>query len=153
MTAMGSRLLRRWLCFPSIDLNEIQFRYDIVEELVKLSSTDLVEKYNSIIDIERLVSKITNYKVNPRELVNFKLSLLKVDEIKKELNSASKNLKLLSKKFKDSNKVVQLIEKNLLEESPVNINKGNTIKNGINKDLDNFRDVFNNSKMLSLIHI
>ena len=70
-----------------------------------------------------------------------------MDEIKKELNSASKNLKLLSKKFKDSNKVVQLIEKNLLEESPVNINKGNTIKNGINKDLDNFRDVFNNSKM------
>ena len=73
--------------------------------------------------------------------------LLKVDEIKKELNSASKNLKLLSKKFKDSNKVVQLIEKNLFEDSPVNINKGNTIKNGINKDLDNFRDVFNNSKM------
>ena len=68
-------------------------------------------------------------------------------EIKKELNSASKNLKLLSKKFKDSNKVVQLIEKNLFEECPVNINKGNTIKNGINKDLDNFRDVFNNSKM------
>jgi DNA mismatch repair protein MutS len=147
MTPMGSRLLRRWLCFPSIDLNEIQFRYDIVEELVKLSSTNLVEKYNSIIDIERVVSKITNYKVNPRELVSFKLSLLKVDEIKKELNRASKNLKLLSKKFKDSNKVVQLIEKNLFEESPVNINKGNTIKNGINKDLDNFRDVFNNSKM------
>jgi DNA mismatch repair protein MutS len=147
MTPMGSRLLRRWLCFPSIDLNEIQFRYDIVEELVKLSNTNLVEKYNSIIDIERVVSKITNYKVNPRELVSFKLSLLKVDEIKKELNRALKNLKLLSKKFKDSNKVVQLIEKNLFEESPVNINKGNTIKNGINKDLDNFRDVFNNSKM------
>ena len=41
-----------------------------------------------------------------------------------------------------------MIEKNLLEESPVNINKGNTIKNGINKDLDNFRDVFNNSKCI-----
>ena len=40
-----------------------------------------------------------------------------------------------------------MIEKNLFEESPVNINKGNTIKNGINKDLDNFRDVFNNSKI------
>ena len=147
MTPMGSRLLRRWLCFPSVDLNEIQFRYDIVEELVKLSSANLVEKYNSIIDIERIVSKITNYKVNPRELVSFKLSLLKVGEIKKELNSNSKNLKLLSKKFKDSNKVVQLIEKNLFDDSPVNVNKGNTIKNGINKDLDNFRDVFNNSKM------
>ena len=145
-TAMGSRLLRRWLCFPSVDLIEIKFRHDIVEEFSKLSTTNLIEKYNSIIDIERIISKITNYKVNPRELINFKFSLLKVDEIKKELNSNSKNLKILSKKFKGSNQVVQLIEKNLFDESPVNINKGNTIKNGINKSLDNFRDVFNNSK-------
>ena len=145
-TPMGSRLLRRWLCFPSVDLSEIKFRHDIVEEFSKLSTTNLIEKYNSIIDIERIISKITNYKVNPRELINFKFSLLKVDEIKKELNSNSKNLKILSKKFKDSNQVVQLIEKNLFDESPVNINKGNTIKNGINKSLDNFRDVFNNSK-------
>tara|TARA_B100001248_G_scaffold81348_1_gene59209 strand:+ start:3260 stop:5851 length:2592 start_codon:yes stop_codon:yes gene_type:complete len=145
-TPMGSRLLRRWLCFPSVDLSEIKFRHDIVEEFSKLSTTNLIEKYNSIIDIERIISKITNYKVNPRELINFKFSLLKVDEIKKELNSNSKNLKILSKKFKESNQVVQLIEKNLFDESPVNINKGNTIKNGINKSLDNFRDVFNNSK-------
>ena len=145
-TPMGSRLLRRWLCFPSVDLSEIKFRHDIVEEFSKLSTTNLIEKYNSIIDIERIISKITNYKVNPRELINFKFSLLKVDEIKKELNSNSKNLKILSKKFKGSNQVVQLIEKNLFDESPVNINKGNTIKNGINKSLDNFRDVFNNSK-------
>ena len=145
-TAMGSRLLRRWLCFPSVDLIEIKFRHDIVEEFSKLSTTNLIEKYNSIIDIERIISKITNYKVNPRELINFKFSLLKVDEIKKELNSNSKNLKILSKKFKGSNQVVQLIENNLFDESPVNINKGNTIKNGINKSLDNFRDVFNNSK-------
>ena len=145
-TPMGSRLLRRWLCFPSVDLIEIKFRHDIVEEFSKLSTTNLIEKYNSIIDIERIISKITNYKVNPRELINFKFSLLKVDEIKKELNSNSKNLKILSKKFKGSNQVVQLIEKKLFDESPVNINKGNTIKNGINKSLDNFRDVFNNSK-------
>ena len=145
-TPMGSRLLRRWLCFPSVDLSEIKFRHDIVEEFSKLSTTNLIEKYNSIIDIERIISKITNYKVNPRELINFKFSLLKVDEIKKQLNSNSKNLKILSKKFKGSNQVVQLIEKNLFDESPVNINKGNTIKNGINKSLDNFRDVFNNSK-------
>ena len=145
-TPMGSRLLRRWLCFPSVDLSEIKFRHDIVEEFSKLSTTNLIEKYNSIIDIERIISKITNYKVNPRELINFKFSLLKVDEIKKELNSNSKNLKILSKKFKGSNQVVQLIEKNLFDESPVNINKGNTIKNRINKSLDNFRDVFNNSK-------
>ena len=145
-TPMGSSLLRRWLCFPSVDLSEIKFRHDIVEEFSKLSTTNLIEKYNSIIDIERIISKITNYKVNPRELINFKFSLLKVDEIKKELNSNSKNLKILSKKFKGSNQVVQLIEKNLFDESPVNVNKGNTIKNGINKSLDNFRDVFNNSK-------
>ena len=145
-TPMGSRLLRRWLCFPSVDLSEIKFRHDIVEEFSKLSTTNLIEKYNSIIDIERIISKITNYKVNPRELINFKFTLLKVDEIKKELNSNSKNLKILSKKFKGSNQVIQLIEKNLFDESPVNINKGNTIKNGINKSLDNFRDVFNNSK-------
>ena len=65
ITPMGSRLLRRWLCFPSIDLDEIKFRHNIVEELINLSSTNFSEKYKSIIDIERVMSKITNYKVNP----------------------------------------------------------------------------------------
>ena len=147
ITPMGSRLLRRWLCFPSIDLDEIKFRHNIVEELINLSSTNFSEKYKSIIDIERVMSKITNYKVNPRELINLKLSLIEINEIKKILNNNSKNLKLLSKKIKDSKEVVNIIEKNISNNAPVNINKGNSIKNGINKSLDNFRNIFNNSKI------
>ena len=93
------------------------------------------------------MSKITNYKVNPRELINLKLSLLEINEIKKTLNNNSKNLKVLSKKIKDSKEVVNIIEKNISNNAPVNINKGNSIKNGINKSLDNFRNIFNNSKI------
>ena len=80
---MGSRLLRRWLCFPSIDVNEINSRYEIVDEITKsfINDSEFLGAFNSIIDLERVVSKLANNRVNPRELSNLKLSLEKVDFI------------------------------------------------------------------------
>ncbi len=149
ITPMGARLLRRWLCFPSIDIKEINIRNEIVSEIIKsyINDQDFIDDFKSIIDIERVVSKIGNLKVNPRELLNLKLSLEKVLLIKKALSkSTSKFLKNISKVLTNNSPVVKILDSYLNDEVPVNISKGGVIRKGINKDLDKYRDLLNNGK-------
>ena len=149
ITPMGARLLRRWLCFPSIDIKEINIRHEIVSEIMKsyINDQDFIDDFKSIIDIERVVSKIGNLKVNPRELLNLKLSLEKVLLIKKALSkSTNKFLKNISKDLTNNSPVVKILDSYLNDEVPVNISKGGVIRKGINKDLDNYRDLLNNGK-------
>ena len=149
ITPMGARLLRRWLCFPSIDIKEINIRHEIVSEIMKsyISDQDFIDDFKSIIDIERVVSKIGNLKVNPRELLNLKLSLEKVLLIKKALSkSTNKFLKNISKDLTNNSPVVKILDSYLNDEVPVNISKGGVIRKGINKDLDKYRDLLNNGK-------
>ena len=149
ITPMGARLLRRWLCFPSIDIKEINIRHEIVSEIMKsyINDQDFIDDFKSIIDIERVVSKIGNLKVNPRELSNLKLSLEKVFLIKKALSkSTNKFLKNISKDLTNNSPVVKILDSYLNDEVPVNISKGGVIRKGINKDLDNYRDLLNNGK-------
>ena len=149
ITPMGARLLRRWLCFPSIDIKEINIRHEIVSEIMKsyINDQDFIDDFKSIIDIERVVSKIGNLKVNPRELLNLKLSLEKVLLIKKALSkSTSKFLKNISKGLTNNSPVVKILDSYLNDEVPVNISKGGVIRKGINKDLDKYRDLLNNGK-------
>ena len=149
ITPMGARLLRRWLCFPSIDIKEINIRHEIVSEIMKsyINDQDFIDDFKSIIDIERVVSKIGNLKVNPRELLNLKLSLKKVLLIKKALSkSTNKFLKNISKDLTNNSPVVKILDSYLNDVVPVNISKGGVIKKGINKDLDKYRDLLNNGK-------
>ncbi len=149
ITPMGARLLRRWLCFPSIDIKEINIRHEIVSEIMKsyINDQDFIDDFKSIIDIERVVSKIGNLKVNPRELLNLKLSLEKVLLIKKALSkSTNKFLKNISKDLTNNSPVVKILDSFLNYEVPVNISKGGVIRKGINKDLDKYRDLLNNGK-------
>ena len=149
ITPMGARLLRRWLCFPSIDIKEINIRHEIVSEIMKsyINDQDFIDDFKSIIDIERVVSKIGNLKVNPRELSNLKLSLEKVFLIKKALSkSTNKFLKNISKDLTNNSPVVKILDSYLNDVVPVNISKGGVIKKGINKDLDKYRDLLNNGK-------
>ena len=149
ITPMGARLLRRWLCFPSIDIKEINIRHEIVSEIMKsyINDQDFIDDFKSIIDIERVVSKIGNLKVNPRELLNLKLSLEKVLLIKKALSkSRNKFLKNISKDLTNNSPVVKILDSYLNDEVPVNISKGGVIRKGINKDLDKYRDLLNNGK-------
>ena len=149
ITPMGARLLRRWLCFPSIDIKEINIRHEIVSEIMKsyINDQDFIDDFKSIIDIERVVSKIGNLKVNPRELLNLKLSLEKVLLIKKALSkSTNKFLKNIAKDLTNNSPVVKILDSYLNYEVPVNISKGGVIRKGINKDLDKYRDLLNNGK-------
>ena len=148
-TPMGSRLLRRWLCFPSIDVKEINLRYEIVEGISKffINDNQFITAFNSIIDLERVVSKLANMRVNPRELSNLKLSLEKVDFIAHSIGkSKSKVLKKISKEFIKNDFIIKILDKILNDDVPVNISKGGVIRSGVNKELDKYRDLLDNGK-------
>jgi len=145
-TSMGSRMMRMWLSFPSIDLNEIKNRQEIVSDLISNSDINLHSLLKNIIDLERLVSKLANGRVSPRELVNLKESLISCTEIKNIIKERSKKLKSISKEINIDKKLIELISNTLIDEAPVNLLKGNAIKKGVNKELDSFRNILQNNK-------
>ncbi len=148
-TAMGSRLLRRWLCFPSIDIIEINKRYSIVDELKEnyINNEEFVSQFNSISDIERIVSKLINFKTNPRDLISLSNSLKSIDKIKIFLKkSKNKNTVAIQNKLVLGNTITKILDDYLNPDAPASISKGDVINKGINKELDNSRDTLNNSK-------
>lgn len=148
-TSMGSRKIKNWIAFPLVKENEIKKRQDLVKSLVKNENISETLKYNfdDIIDIERVMTKIATYRVNPRELVQLGDSLNKVSEIKKVLESSkSKDLKSFGKRISKTKKYVDLISKTLNQEAPVQINKGNVIIDNFSKELDELRSIHDSGK-------
>ncbi|GIR91578.1 MAG: hypothetical protein CM15mP92_0420 [Halieaceae bacterium] len=123
-----------WLSFPSIDLNEIKNRQEIVSDLISNSDINLHSLLKNIIDLERLVSKLANGRVSPRELVNLKESLISCTEIKNIIKERSKKLKSISKEINIDKKLIELILNTLIDEAPVNILKGNAIKKELTRN-------------------
>ena len=148
-SAMGSRLLRRWLCFPSVDIKQINKRYSIVEELKEnyINNDDFISEFKSIYDIERIVSKIINFKTNPRELISLSNSLKSIDNIKSILQgSSNKYIISVQKKLIRVSSITKILDNYLNPQAPSLLNKGGVINRGINQELDNTRDILNNNK-------
>ena len=149
ITPMGSRKIKNWIAFPLVKEKEIKKRQDLVKSLVNNENISETLKYNfdDIIDIERVMTKIATYRVNPRELVQLGDSLNKVSEIKKVLESSkSKDLKSFGKKISRTKKYIDLIAKTLNKEAPVQISKGNVIINNFSKQLDELRSIHESGK-------
>ena len=149
ITPMGSRKIKNWIAFPLVKEKEIKKRQDLVKSLVNNENISETLKYNfdDIIDIERVMTKIATYRVNPRELVQLGDSLNKVSEIKKVLESSkSKDLKSFGKKISRTKKYIDLIAKTLNKEAPVQISKGNVIINNFSKELDQLRSIHESGK-------
>ncbi len=149
ITPMGSRKIKNWIAFPLVKEKEIKKRQDLVKSLVNNENISETLKYNfdDIIDIERVMTKIATYRVNPRELVQLGDSLNKVSEIKKVLESSkSKDLKSFCKKISRTKKYIDLIAKTLNKEAPVQISKGNVIINNFSKQLDELRSIHESGK-------
>ncbi|MDD3721325.1 MAG: DNA mismatch repair protein MutS [Lutibacter sp.] len=144
ISPMGGRLLKRWLALPLKDLNRIKKRHDIVKYF--MDNDDFFElttyQIKQISDIERLISKVSAGKVNPREVVVLKNSLNAIIPIK-EAAEKSKNeaLKIIGEQLQSCTTIREKITKILNEEAPVNINKGNAIASGVSEELDELRAI------------
>ena len=138
-TSMGSRKLKKWVESPLVDLNKIQERQDIIESFTRdLLLQDKIEKIlKEVYDIERLVVKISNGSINPRELYSLKSTIENSKKIKEILEDQDNEcLDLLSKEFIDLSDIYSEIDKVLIENPPVVIEENRIIKEGYSKDLD-----------------
>ena len=143
-TAMGARLLKRWLVFPLCDLGQINNRQAAVQAF--LNETALYEKMQphlkSMGDIERLVSKIPLKKINPRELLQLARSIEHTEQIETLCKGAeSEPVHDLVGSMINTSEVKLLIQKNIAEEAPVLLHKGGVIQEGVHEELDALRAI------------
>ncbi|MGI5826681.1 MAG: DNA mismatch repair protein MutS, partial [Patescibacteria group bacterium] len=144
-TAMGGRLLRRWLAKPLTIPEHITQRYDMVEVLIKKPNLhqEIREALKEIPDIERLISRLSVGIGNSRDFISLKLALRQVIIIKELVNQIDTSLaKTLSGQIsKDLEKVVDFIDKTIIDEPPVSIREGGFIRQGVNQKLDELREI------------
>ena len=143
-TAMGGRMLKRWMVLPLKDLRPIQDRLDAVQALLsdKESSFALGERLKDISDLERIISKVAVGKINPREILQLKRTLLQLKPIKELIGGMkSEVLAKLADRINPCEKLLDMIQKQLHDEAAISIGKGKVIADGFNKELDDLRTI------------
>ncbi|MFT6934560.1 MAG: DNA mismatch repair protein MutS [Maribacter sp.] len=149
ISPMGGRMIKRWLALPLKNIQKIKGRHQVVSHLAE--NETLLEKFQSNIsqmgDLERLISKISTGKVNPKEVVQLKNSMEAIVPIK-QLASATDNvaLALIGDQLQSCDLLRGKIKEMLNEEAPVNILKGNAIATGYSEELDELRGLANTGK-------
>lgn len=149
ITSMGSRLMRKWILLPLIDRNRIQKRLDLVE--VFKNDTQLFSKTQSLLrqvgDLERLIARVPSSKITPREVVQLHRSLEAVLQLKNLFSDSNiPALITVAEQLNPCNTVIDKIKNELQDDAPVNILKGNVIKDGVNNDLDTLRKINTSGK-------
>ena len=149
VTPMGSRLLNRWIILPLLEKSLINERQDFVQSFV--GNLDLLKNIRTtlknISDIERIVSKISVKRVNPKELIQLKNSLKNVSEIKLLLKHSNNKLLIsFNDEVNECLNVASLIDKNINEDAPFAINQGGIFREGIKKEIDELRKVSKSGK-------
>ena len=148
-TAMGGRLLRRWIMRPLKRLKPIQQRLDSVEIFYSKHDvrSQLREELEQVGDLERLISRICVGRTNARDIVQLKLSLAQIPVIKSQFAGFDDQLlKDISGRLKLLIDLQEHITKTLAEEPTASIRDGNMIRDGFNEELDELRDIAKNGK-------
>src|SRR6202167_2354881 len=151
VTPMGKRLLRSWMLRPALDLGEIQARLDAVEAGVKatVAREELRRALDGVLDLERLLSRVALETANPRDVLALGNSLGKLPAIKAALGRvASQRLNALHKSLDDFNDLREHIEKTIVPEPPLTCAEGGVIAAGVDRELDELRELSRNSKQV-----
>lgn len=146
---MGGRMLRRWLALPLKDVNNIRLRHQIVDEIFSddVITNILIKEIRAIGDLERLISKVATLRINPRECCRLKDALLSLKPIKNLCNTTNVNaLRDILNKIDLCVSIISKIEAEISDDPPLLVHKGNVIKTGINKELDDLRSIQSSGK-------
>lgn len=149
VTPMGARLMKRWTVLPLKTLPHILQRQEAVESLYNQTEKrqQLADLMKQIGDLERLVSKVASHKATPRDILQVKNSLELIEPIKEICeNDSSRALKALGEQLSSCKLAYQLISDTLNDEVPALIQKGNCIRDGVDAQLDELRDIAKNGK-------
>lgn len=144
MTSMGSRLLKKFIKSPTLNLTEIKNRQNDVKYFIDnvLVREEVREKLKGIYDIERIIGKLVLETENGRDLIALKNSIKKSLEILKILNGHE----IFQIDIKVLVEIYNLIEETIVDEPPFSIREGGVIRNGFNSDLDDLRAISKDGK-------
>tara|TARA_Y100000994_G_C15704137_1_gene446635 strand:+ start:17960 stop:20560 length:2601 start_codon:yes stop_codon:yes gene_type:complete len=144
-TSMGSRMIRNWILFPLKNIVRIKERVNIVDFFIK--NEDVLREakiiLNDIGDIDRMIAKISTVRITPRELNKFKQSLILSNNLKNTLISKTKSsvIRELFENYDSLQSLIDSLEKTLRKDAPVQLYKGQTINDGVNQELDSYRQL------------
>jgi len=149
VSPMGARLLKRWMALPLKDAEAIGKRHEVVSYL--LEKDDLLDIFRRQLgkmgDLERLISKVATSRINPREVIALKNSLEALLPVKAQATSATNNsLKDVGDRLHLCEELRQLVKETLVEEAPVNVQKGGVIAQGFSSELDELRAISTGGK-------
>ena len=152
-TAMGARLLKKWLLFPLISAEKIRDRLETVDFFI--NNSELFEfiksQFKEIGDLERMSSRLAVLKTSPRELNQLKKSLKSIVPVKEKLLTLNqKQLNSWANNLKDNSKTIQKIEEILYEDAPIAVGKGQVVKEGFHNELDELRNLLSDAKSVLL---
>lgn len=149
---MGSRLLRGWLAMPSVDLNELNSRYDIVSSFTgnREKLTAVQEHIGNIGDLDRMMSRAATGKIMPREVLQLSRGLSQLGPIKELCTGDCVPLTELVSSISDCNALHEEISKTLTPEAAAAIGKGDVVASGVNEELDRLREISRGGKQYLL---
>jgi DNA mismatch repair protein MutS len=151
VTPMGSRLMRKWLLLPLCQLKSIHRRLEIVTYWIGHPETreEMISQMRAIGDLERLVSKISMGKVNPREILQLKKALHTLVPMKQILVEGDlPELQTIGDSIQLCEKLANQISMAIADDPPALLSKGDVIRGGFNEELDDLRHTIRNSKEL-----
>jgi DNA mismatch repair protein MutS len=149
VTPMGKRLLRAWLLRPSLDAGEINGRLNAVEAGVKdiVAREELRRALDGVLDLERLLSRVTLEAANPRDVLALAASLARIPGIRNALRRLpSERLAILFGLVDELGDVRERVEKTIVPEPPLTFADGGVIAPGLDRELDELRELSRNSK-------
>lgn len=149
VTAMGSRLIKKWLERPLLNQSSIEKRLQIVEHFYHgfMEREMLIESLKSVYDMERLAARIAYGNVNARDLIQLKQSLLNIPAIKETLFQFNKEeINALANELTFPEDIVDTLQKGIHDDPPMSITEGGIIKDGYHAPLDEYRDASRNGK-------
>ena len=149
ISAMGSRMLKKWVALPLKEEKPINERLKVVDYFLGHDEFShlIKEQIFQIGDLERLISKVATARISPRECMQLKIALEALVPIKDACqNSSEKTLKNIGKQIDVCAQIREKLEKELHPNPPTLLNKGNVINVGVNTQLDELREIANSGK-------
>ncbi len=152
---MGSRLLKKWVLMPLVNPEAIRRRSGMVEFFTQhiFDGEEIIFQLKKIGDLERLISKVSLGKVNPREILMLGKGLSAIHQIREILlQMEQEDLQSMGRQTDLCTEIREKIEATISEEAPNQLSKGHVVKKGINSELDDLRYTISHSRDL-LINI
>jgi len=149
ISPMGGRLLKRWISLPLKDIQPVNERLDVVQFFIenRKEAEEIGGLIRHIGDLERLVSKVAVNRINPRETVQLKRALRAIEPLRDICNkSGCLPLTTIADQLNPCKTIADKIDKELNNDPPVQLNKGNVIGNGISGELDELRKILYHGK-------